>query len=167
MGGSGGGRYIRDRDLNTLARIARENIREAVQPTRRNIFISFAREDLQVVNALRAQAKNEMSYLEFSDRSLPEPFNSKDAEYIKRGIRDRIKQSSVTLCFLSEDSSRSDWVNWEIEESLKLGKGVVAMYQGDKPPQTLPQAVKNNDIKIVQWNQSEITNAINEAARER
>lgn len=167
MGGSGGSRYIRDRDLSALARMARENIREAVQPTRRNVFISFAREDLQLVSLLRAQAKNEMSYLEFSDRSLPEPFNSKDAEYVKRGIRDRIKQSSVTLCFLSEASSRSGWVNWEIEESLRLGKGVVAMYQGDKPPQTLPKAVRENNIKVVQWNQSEITNAINQAASSR
>jgi len=41
------------------------------------------------VNLLRGQARNENSDLEFSDWSLSEPFDSKNAEYIKRGIRER------------------------------------------------------------------------------
>ena len=54
------------------------------------------------VDFLRGQAKNKQSDLEFNDWSLREPFNSKRAEYIKQGIRDRIKKSSVTIVYISD-----------------------------------------------------------------
>ena len=57
----GGGSYIGDHDIDALDRIPREKIRESDQPQRRNVFISFAAEDLTLVNFLRGQAKNENS----------------------------------------------------------------------------------------------------------
>jgi len=47
------------------------------EPTKRNVFISFVAEDLNEVNLLRGQARNENSDLEFSDWSLSEPFDSR------------------------------------------------------------------------------------------
>lgn len=167
MGGSGGGRYFRSDELSTLARIAREKLQESAQLTRRNVFISFAQENLQQVSALRAQAKNENSNLEFIDRSLDKPFDSDDAEYIRRGLRERIRQASVTVCYVSEDTAKSEWVNWEIEESIRLGKGVIAIYQGDKPPANIPAAIRRNNINLVPWNQAELMKAIEKAATNR
>ena len=76
------------------------------------------------VNLLRGQAKNENSNIEFNDYSLKAPFNSKDADYIKRGIREQIRQSSVTVVYLSDKTADSEWVDWEIQESIAMGKGV-------------------------------------------
>lgn len=165
--GGGGGRYFKSDELNTLARIARERLQESAQPTRRNVFISFAQENLQQVSALRAQAKNENSSLEFSDRSLDEPFDSENAEYIRRGLRERIRQASVTLCYVGENTAKSEWVNWEIEESIRLGKGVIAVYQGDRPPTNIPAAIRRNNINLVPWNQAELMKAIERAATNR
>ena len=163
MGGGGGGSYGPTRsDLSKLEELARKRLKEGDTPSKHNVFISFAFEDKTDVDLLRGQAKNERSSLEFNDWSLREPFNSKRAEYIKQGISDRISKSSVTVVFLSENTASSKWVNWEVNESIKLGKKVVAMYKGDRPPSRLPSSVENNNIKVVKWNHKSIMNAIND-----
>ena len=163
----GGGSYIGDNDIDALDRIPREKIRESDQPQRRNVFISFAAEDLTLVNFLRGQAKNENSNLDFIDRSLREPYDSENVEYIKRGIREHIRQTSVTVCFITENTAQSKWVDWEIRESINLGKGVVAMYQWESPPSNLPPAIEELRIKLVPWRQSELSAAIERSAEER
>lgn len=130
-----------------------------------NIFISFVEEDLNDVNLLRGQAKNKNSELEFRDYSVKEPYDSKNADYIKRNIRERIKQSSITIVYVSDSTSKSRWVNWEIEESIKLGKQVLAVYKGDSVPKTLPSALKENNIKPIKWSHSEIMNAISKTKK--
>jgi DNA-directed RNA polymerase subunit L len=165
MGGGSG--YIGDNDIDALDRIPREKIREADKPQRRSVFISFTSEDLTLVNFLRGQAKNDNSNLDFVDRSLKEPYDSQNEEYIKRGIRERIRQASVTVCFLTDNTTDSKWVDWEIRESINQGKGIVAMYHGEKPPSRLPPSIKENKIKLVAWRQSALNAAIEEAAEER
>jgi hypothetical protein len=163
MGGSGG--YLDKNDLQALEQMARESLKPAARPAKRNVFISFASEDINEVNLLRGQAQNENSMLEFNDWSLKEPFNSSNAEYIKRGIRERIKQSSVTICYVTENTGKSDWVDWEVKESLKLGKGVIAVHKNDSPPRNLPKIIKEKNIKVMPWNQELITNEIDKAAK--
>lgn len=165
--GGGGGRGIGPEDISQLERVARDAIREGATPTKRNIFICFATEDLDEVNLLRGQAKIEHSDLEFNDWSLREPFDSEKADYIKRGIRERIRQSSVTLVYISESTAQSKWVDWEIRESLRLGKGVVGMYKGERPPLKLPPAIPEHNIKIVPWSHKEIMAALDRAAESR
>ena len=165
MGGTGGGgRSLRREELKALEEVARSSLREGAQPQKRNVFISFVEEDLTEVNLLRGQARNENSNLEFNDRSLKKPFDSKDAEYIKRGIRERIRQCSVTICYVTENTTKSKWVDWEIRESIRLGKDVIAMHKGDAPPRNLPLAIKEFGIKPIPWSQEVITKAIERAA---
>ncbi len=164
MGGSGGGgRGFSKEDLKELEQLAKDSLR----PAKRSVFISFASEDLDEVNLFRGQAKNEGTDLEFVDRSLKEPFDSKNAEYIQRGIRERIRQSTVTICYLTESSVQSKWVDWEIRESIKLGKGVIAMYKSDSKPRKLPSAIKEHKIKIVPWSHEAIMTAIEKVAKKR
>jgi hypothetical protein len=117
---------------------------------RRNVFISFVNEDKPLVELLRGQAQKEDSTLEFNDWSLRAPFDSERAEDIRQGIRERIRQASVTLVYVSDHTARSKWVNWEVEESLKLEKKVVGVYQGEIPLQ-LPPAIKKHGIRVIAW----------------
>lgn len=168
MGGSGGGgRSLGDDELQRLEDRARASLQGASQPEKRNVFICFANEDLNEVNLLRGQAKNENSDLEFNDWSVHTPFDSNDAEYIRRGIRERMRQSSVTMVYVSQDTAQSRWVDWEIRESINLGKGVIALYKGTNPPANLPPALKEFNIKPIPWSQKEITTAIEKAAQKR
>jgi len=167
MGGSGGGGFsLSERQLKTLEERAREALRTSDQPERRNVFLSFCYEDIDEVNLLRGQAKNENSNLEFNDWSLREPFDSENAEYIRRGIRERIRQSSVTLVYLSDHTANSKWVDWEIGQSVALGKGVVAVYKGDTPPTVLPAACREHSVRLVPWKHQQIGKAIERAANQ-
>lgn len=153
MGGGGGGGPSGE-DLRRLEELAKKRMSE-VEGGRRNVFISFANEDKPMVELLRGQAKNEDNTLEFNDWSLQEPFDSDRAGYIRQGIRERIRQASLTLVYVSEHTVNSKWVNWEIEESVKLGKKVVGVYQGRSPRQ-LPSAMTKHGIRVVPWNLKDI-----------
>lgn len=63
MGGGGGGGSRNIGDLSKLA----EEAKKALSRDRRNVFISFAYEDIDEVNLLRAHSKNELSEIAFND----------------------------------------------------------------------------------------------------
>ena len=132
-----------------------------------NVFISFSVDDLHEVNQFCAQVKSENSNIAFSDHSLRVPSNKERSDHIKRSIRERIRQSSATFVYVSEKTADSEWVDWEIQESLAMGKGVLAMHKGDNPPKRLPKAITDNNIKVVPWNQQQLTDAIQDQAENR
>jgi hypothetical protein len=167
MGGGGGGRGPYKEDLSRLEELARKTLREGVEPSKHNVFISFVNEDINDVNLLRGQAKDESSDIEFNDWSLREPFDSKRAEYIKSGIKDRIERSSVTLVYVSEHTADSKWVDWEIRESVRIGKGVIAVHKGESPPKKVPNALKELKIPIIRWTQKGMATAIKKASEKR
>lgn len=167
MGGGGGGRGLTPDELRNLEQRAKESLKEGDGGGKRNVFISFSSEDLDEVNLLRGQAKNENSNIEFNDWSLKEPFDSEKADYIKRGIRERIRQSSVTVVYVSDKTANSKWVDWEIRESLGMGKGVVAMHKGNTPPKRLPKSITDNQIKVVPWSQKQLAKAIEKESESR
>ena len=167
MGGSSKDSSLTADRRSWFEKHGKEIIEEVDGGIKRNVFISFSSDDLDEVNLLRGQAKNENSNIEFNDYSLKAPFNSKDADYIKRGIRERIRQSSVTVVYVSDKTADSEWVDWEIRESLKMGKGVLAMHKGDTVPKRLPKAINENNIKVLPWKQELINNAIQEHAENR
>jgi len=167
--GGGGGGYGGTEDIEELEGVARGELERGERPARRRVFLSFIHTDEDKVNFLRMQAKNEKSDLDFIDMGLRVPFNSENAEYIKGGIRARIRQSSVTVVMVSDDTHKSDWVNWEVEESLKSGKGVVVVDVRKNSQARMPNAVNDNrgEIKVVPWKHEAIMRAVDEAAENR
>lgn len=166
MGGGGGGSILRS-DLKQLEEKARQSLKETAADTSRHVFISFAIEDEDEVNLLRGQAGNDKTELEFDDFSLRDAIKSENEDYIKQKIRERIDRVSVTAVYLSNDSAKSEWVEWEIAESLKRGKGVIGVYKGDAPPTQLPLAFKQYGLKTVKWAHQDLMQGIEAASRKR
>ena len=148
MGSSGGGGWSTLGDIRSLE----EKAKAALQGAKRNVFISFATENMDEVNLLRAQAKNDNNDIEFNDHSVREPYDSERAEYIKQKISERINRASVTVVYLSNDATRSQWVQWEVERSLQLGKRVIAVHAGEKFTGKIPDWL-GGKAKIVPWAQ--------------
>jgi len=98
MGGGSGGR-LSSADIQSLESIAKKRLAEANQDISRHVFISFDHEDLDEVNLLRGQAKNENTDFQFDDHSVKEPYDSTNADYIKRNIREKIDRCSVTVVY--------------------------------------------------------------------
>lgn len=148
MGGGGTGGYRNVGDVSKLLQEAKDRLKEG---GRKNIFISFDFDDANEVNLLRGQAINDNSEIEFNDWSVKDAFNSDNSDYIKRQITERIRQSSITVVYISENTKGSRWVNWEIKKSLDLGKKVIAVHSGNIPPSQPPSGVTQNGIKVIPW----------------
>ena len=161
------GRTFFNSDKKIMEDKVKQRLAEAKAGASRHVFISFDHEDLNEVNLLRGQAKNDSIDLQFDDHSVKEPYDSTSAEYIKRNIREKIDRCSVTMVYLSEKTASSKWVNWEIEESLKRGKGVIGVYKGETPPAQTPPAFKQNECKAVKWEHAALTKAIDYASTKR
>ena len=146
MGGGGGGGWNQLGNISALEQKARD----ALTSGKRNVFISFATEDINEVNLLRAQAKNDNSDIEFNDHSVRAPYDSERAEYIRQKIAERINRSSVTVVYVSDKTAESRWVSWEVQKSLELGKKVVAVHAGDRFTGRQPSWLKSG-IKMVPW----------------
>jgi hypothetical protein len=166
MGGSTGGSTFAS-DKQRMEEMVKQRLAGAKDAVSRHVFISFDHEDMNEVNLLRGQAKNDAMDLQFDDHSVKEPYDSTNADYIKRNIREKIDRCSVTMVYLSEKTASSKWVNWEIEESLKRGKGVIGVYKGDTPPAKTPPAFKQNECKTVKWEHVALTKAIEDASKKR
>lgn len=166
MGGGSGGRLFGS-DIKNLEERVKQRLTEAKSEASRHVFISFDHEDLNEVNLLRGQAKNDKIDLQFDDHSVKAPYDSNNADYIKRQIRDKIDRCSVTVVYLTEKSATSNWVNWEVTESLKRGKGVIGVYKGDAPPLNLPTAFRQNNCKSIKWTHEGLMSAIEDASTKR
>jgi len=167
MGGGGGIGYYGGAgadNLDGLKDVARDALKSPERPERRRAFISFRHSDLDKVNFLRMQAKNKKSDLNFIDMSLRVPFNSTNADYIKSGIRARIKNASITIVMASDDTHKSKWVNWEIDETAKMGKKVLVIDARKNAKSPLPGAVGSNksSVKVVPWKIDNVMSAIDD-----
>jgi hypothetical protein len=165
MGGSGGG-GISSGERMKLEELAKQKLKDAAV-TSRHLFISFAFENEDEVNLLRGQAANDKTALQFDDFSLREAIKSNNEDYIKQKIRERIDRASVTVVYLTNETAQSRWVDWEIAESMRRGKGVIGVHKGDTPPSRLPQAFVQNRLSVVRWNHQEMMNAIEAVSKKR
>lgn len=146
MGGGSSGGWSRLGDVRALE----EKAKSALKDGKRNVFISFATEDMDEVNLLRAHSKNENSDIEFNDHSVRVPYDSERAEYIRRKIAERIARTSTTIVYLSKHTSQSRWVEWEVQKSLELGKKIIVVHAGDSFTGRKPAWIAGN-IKVIPW----------------
>jgi hypothetical protein len=126
----------------------------------KHVFLSFVEEDLERVRLFRGQAKNKKSDLSFDDYSVKVPYNSEDAAYIKSKISEKINAASVTICLLGPDTSRSSWVQWEIEKADALGKKIIGVRLYTDKSCPTPAALTTISAPVLDWNIEAIVKAI-------
>jgi hypothetical protein len=116
----------------------------------KRVFISFAHEDRAQVNGVRLLAANPKFDIEFYDESVRTAINSQNAAYIRQKIREKINRTSVTVCMVSAITHQSQWVDWEIEESITKGNAIICMGLPEGPRElTLPEPARR--LKLVWW----------------
>ncbi len=112
---------------------------------KRRIFISFDHDDTEKVNGFLG-LRNIMDGFEFYNHKLDQRIRSNDVDYVCRVIReDYIRPASVTVVLIGNRTAQSDWVRWEIAESLKQGKGIL----GIRLPNTnglIPDGIPQNAV---------------------
>jgi len=118
---------------------------------KKRVFLSFIGEDKQRVQGLRLLAANPDYDLEFYDESVRAAIDSRDAEYVKRRIREKIDRTSVTVCLISEETHSSSWVDWELEASASKGNTIIAMALKGVDSAALPKLIKNKGLTFHSW----------------
>ncbi|NHN60052.1 MULTISPECIES: TIR domain-containing protein [Halorussus] len=136
--------------------------------TTRRVFISYEGSDRMKAKGFRLLRWNKNVDVEFQDRHLLDPVDSTNRGYIQQCIRDEIKGTSTTVVLVGENTKDSDWVDYEIERSLKDGNGLVAIKVDDNiTDEDVPDKLKENGAEIVDWNPDEFADAIDRAASQR
>lgn len=127
----------------------------------KRIFISFRAEDKLKVNGLRLLAANPAFDIEFYDESVRVQIKSDNADYIRRKIREKISRTSVTVCMVSELTYTSQWVNWELEESLDKGNAIICMGFPNGPTSLrLPDIVQRLKLPWYFWDYKALSQMI-------
>lgn len=110
------------------------------------VFISFHIGDEAQVNLLRHQSKNS-EQLEFTDYSVKEPFDEK----WKTQCTERLKQSSVIVVAIGEETHSREAVLWEIRKAHELGKPVIGMRIYSDKNHKIPQPMLDHGDKVLPW----------------
>lgn len=119
------------------------------------IFLSFAQEDLAMVNLFRAQTKSK-----FCDCSAKESYASTSVPYIRGKIRKNIMRASVTLCLIGRTTHASKWVDWEIRTSSEYCKRIYGVRLNSNSVDAVPEALKDLRVQILPWDIEKIARLI-------
>lgn len=122
----------------------------------KNIFLSFDDEDLELVNLFRGQAKIKNSELEFKDYSVKEPYDSKNADYIKSQIRPQIKSCSNLIVLFGKNTYKSKWVDWEMTCASTNDKNIFGVILDSENFQYVSHHFKSEGFPLVKWNHDAI-----------
>jgi hypothetical protein len=161
------GNLLRKRGFDSQSQLIRAARGQLAEPARvRKLFLSFHYEDRDQVNGFRLMAHNPNLPIDFSDVSVRAPINSEEAAYLKRAISEKIRRCSVAVCLIGDGTAWREWVEWELETALELGKGVCGVrLKGSRG--RAPDLLRRNGAPIANWGQSEIVAAIECAAARR
>lgn len=161
------GNLLRDRGFSSQSQLIKAARGQLTVPARpRRLFLSFHYEDRNQVNGFRLMAHNPNSPVDFYDGSVRSPINSEKSAYLRRVILEKIKRCSVVVCLIGNGTAWRDWVDWELETALALGKGVCGVRLKGSRGRT-PEILKRIGAPIATWDQAAIISAIECAAAKR
>ena len=113
----------------------------------RRIFISFQKKDKSAKDLLRMQGgKKSKIDLKLNDQSPSRPFSNKWKTQMKK----RIAKSSATVVMIGKDTYKSKAVQWEIEQSRKVGNKIVGVQIHPKKHHRTPQALRKKE-ELKRW----------------
>jgi hypothetical protein len=136
----------------------------------RRVFISYQHDDRMKAKGFNLLRWNKNVEVEFVGRHLLDPVDSKNEDYIKQCVREQLNGTSVTVVLIGKNTPDSDWVRWEIEESVskESPNGVLAIkleLDCDVPSDS-PVGKILHDIgaEIMDWSPHDFADALERAA---
>ena len=131
----------------------------------RRIFISFQHEDRLQAQGFNLLRWNPNVPVEFVGRHLLSPVESEDPNYIRSKIREMLNGTSVTVVLIGEKTADSDWVDFEIRESLARGNGILGIRLKGAENADVPYALIEAGAKVINWDPDIFAEEIEKAAQ--
>ncbi len=140
----------------------------------RRVFFSFHYKHVWKVNQIRS-IPNVIGTAAagFQDASLWEEAKKKGDKEIKKMIDDALTNTSVTVVFVTYGTAERKFINYEIDQSLERGNGLVAVQihhlkdsNGEVgSPGAIPSKIESNGFKAYKYtNRDALAKWIEEAA---
>lgn len=135
----------------------------------RRIFISYQHDDQMKAKGFNLLRWNRNVDLEFVGRHLLDPVDSKNEDYIRAKVREQLAGTSVTVVLIGQNTHGSDWVAWEVEESLNKEKpnGIlgIRLEQDAQLPDGSPvgEVLKDAGAEVIDWVPDKFGDAIERA----
>lgn len=118
----------------------------------KRIFISFAKEDMNLRDLLRGQARNENSPFEYVDMSVKQPWDSQ----WKTHCRTRIKGCDGMIAIITSNTRNADGQLWEIKCAKDEGIPVIGIYGSSNHTGSIPSDC--GYVRVMDWTWSNIAN---------
>jgi hypothetical protein len=115
----------------------------------RHVFISYQHADQMRARGLDLMTYNKNVNVDFTGRHLLDPVKSHDPDYISRKIKEQITGSSATIVLIGKQTAGSDWVDKEIEWSIKKGNGIIGIRIDPDAP--VPDGLSDYGAEILDW----------------
>lgn len=104
---------------------------------------------------------NYFSYYNYSsptEKPLFPPGTPTTNSEVKRLITNKISPAQITLVLAGMYSTYSDWIKYEVDESLRMNKPIIGIYPHGQ--QLAPTYITNNATEMIHWNTDSIISAI-------
>ena len=128
----------------------------------RNVFVSHIHEDDSGLGKFKSLLRNKGIDVRDYSINSDKPNKAKSESHIKQNIlKPRIERSGVMVVYISQDTKKSKYVNWEIGYAHKLGKRIVGVWAYGERGCEIPDALDKYADAVVGWTGDSIVDAIN------
>jgi MTH538 TIR-like domain (DUF1863) len=113
-------------------------------------FLSFANEDLHVVDVFRGEIEDRYPELALIDHPVTQPFEDDASAAIRELVAQTIGTAPMTICLITESTATSAWVGWAIDTAHSLGKDILGVrLQSDGTSHAPPLGLVAAGAKVV------------------
>lgn len=123
------------------------------------IFISHSWAYIDDLNSLKRLLENRGYFnVQFEEATPDVPINSDNAYYIRQRLKQKISNSDVVLGIAGIYASHSEWMAWELDKALELGKPIIGVVP--RGAERVSTVVSSRANEVVRWNTDSIVDAI-------
>jgi len=123
------------------------------------IFISHSWAYIDDLNSLKNLIENRGYFnVQFEEATPDIPINSDNAYYIRQRLKQKISNSDVILGIAGIYASHSEWMAWELDKALELGKPIIGVVP--RGAERVSIVVSSRANEVVHWNTDSIVAAI-------
>jgi len=130
----------------------------------RRVFISFHHDDINQAKGFNLLRWNPNVPVEFVGRHLLSPVESEDEQYIRSKIREQLDGTSVTVVLVGWHTVESEWVDFEIRESIDRGNGILGIHIKGTENAPIPLGLEESGVKVINWDPDAFADEIERSA---
>lgn len=127
---------------------------------KKNVFISHYGKHDEHIGKLKALLDKNGFNLRNSSIDSTKPNDASNSDYIKKLLRNGITWAGTTIVLIGPKTSSRPWVDYEIEQSNKMGNRIVGVYLQGKMDTDVPDSFDKYGDALIGWNGDRIIDAI-------